>query len=458
MNLTKELLLKYNIQGPRYTSYPPATFFHDAFTASDYQNAIIESNNQDPSNISLYIHIPFCHKLCHFCGCHSIALNNQEKQIDDYIKALIKEIVNVSNFISKDRKVTQIHWGGGTPHSITETKIAEIMNVIHNQFTVATDAEIAMECNPAYTDMNFFALLKTIGFNRISLGIQDFNPEVLKKVNRDSPKISIKEIVSFLQNNNIGVNLDLIYGLPGQTVQDFFYSLEQSSEIKPDRIVTFSYAHVPWMKKSQKYLEKFEIPDPTEKFMMLLKAYDFFVSKNYIPIGMDHFALANDELSVALLNKKLHRNFQGYSTKDRTGQVYAFGVSGISQLSHVYAQNTKDTTQYIADISKNGLSIERGYLLTPDEIIIRDVITEVMCNNYLNLKTIASLHNVTSEHIKKIIRFNPDNFIELIEDGLITLNNEELTVSELGRFFIRNVAMMLDPKHESTENRYSKTV
>lgn len=458
MNLQPELLQKYNKQGPRYTSYPPATFFTNEYTDDAYRNQLLQSNESGTKNISLYFHIPFCNKLCHFCGCNSIGKPTQEDLVDAYVDAMIKETKNVAALLSSDRKVTQIHWGGGTPHSIQERQIEKIMNTVSEYFNIATDVEIAMECNPAYTELSFFDFLKNLGFNRISLGIQDFDPEVLKSVNRDASLLPVETIVKHLHTLGMTVNFDLIYGLPGQTIEHFFASIEKTLATGPDRIATFSYAHVPWVKKAQAYLEQFKMPQAEEKFMMLLKAYDIFTSSGYKAIGMDHFALQDDELYVAQINKGLHRNFQGYTTKKRSGQVYAFGVSGISQMTDSYAQNVKTINEYIKRITDTGFAVERGYILSKDEKLIREVITEIMCNKFVDFSDVANLYDISMPELKQIVNFNENDLSEFCNDGLLTFNDKSVQVTETGSFFIRNVAMLFDPQLDKKQGMYSRTV
>lgn len=458
MILSNTLLDKYNKQGPRYTSYPPATFFTNSYDTETYRSQLISSNNEPQQNISLYFHIPFCNKLCHFCGCHSIAKPTESRLVELYVDALLKEIASVSKLIDKKRLVTQIHWGGGTPHSISNSLIAQIMTCVFDTFSVDEHAEIAMECNPAYTDLDFFDFLHSLRFNRISLGIQDFSPEILSISNRDAAQYPISQIVEKLRSLGMGVNFDLIYGLPGQTKEHFFASLDATLLIRPDRIATFSYAHVPWVKKAQSYLEKYTIPQANEKFAMLMKAYNQFTRSGYEAIGMDHFALQDDELTLAQKSKTLHRNFQGYTTGEKTGQVYAFGVSGISQMTGSYAQNVKSINDYIDLISKQGFATERGYILTIEDKVIREVISEIMCNKYIDFNQIATRFSLTAEKIKQIVNFDSIDFSQFIADELIVLNNETMEVTATGGFFIRNIAMAFDPKLEIKQGMYSKTV
>lgn len=367
MIIEKDLIKKYNVSGPRYTSYPPANFFHNGFNASDYLKEIEASNVQSPENVSLYIHIPFCPQRCHFCGCSTV-IAQKRSIVERYLDALKQEIRNVSSHLNLNRKVTQIHWGGGTPNSISMTFIKDIMDYIKSIFILDKNAEIAMECSPAYLEFSHIDQLSEMGFNRVSLGIQDFREDVLKAVNRQAPRHSVKDLVNYLHIKGFrGINLDFIYGLPLQTIKSFSETLEKAIEIRPDRIVTFSYAHVPWVKQAQKQLEKIGLPGADEKMEMYLNGIEQMQKAGYTFLGIDHFVLPDDDLALAYKNKKLHRNFQGYCTLETTGQVYGFGSSSISQLWGAYAQNFKDFPKYIELIEKNGYAIERGYKLKRDD-------------------------------------------------------------------------------------------
>ena len=297
MKISSEFLNKYNVSGPRYTSYPPANFFNGDFTTADYKAQIKASNGQDPANISLYIHIPFCPQRCHFCGCTTV-IAQKKSTVERYIDAVKQEIRNVSSLIDLNRKVTQIHWGGGTPNSISMHFIREIMDCIKEIFVIDEKAEIAMECSPAYLDYTHIDQLAEMGFNRMSLGIQDFREDVLKAVNRLASKHPVKELVAYLRAKGFhGINLDFIYGLPLQTVKSFAETLRQAIDIRPDRIVTFSYAHVPWVKEAQKQLETIGLPSADEKMTMLINTIRQMEKSGYISIGIDHFALPDDELA-----------------------------------------------------------------------------------------------------------------------------------------------------------------
>ncbi|MCF6366350.1 MAG: oxygen-independent coproporphyrinogen III oxidase [Bacteroidales bacterium] len=456
--MIKDLLIKYNQPGPRYTSYPPANFFTQEFTENDYKRALKNSNGEKPESISLYFHVPFCSKMCHFCGCNTELLDNKSV-LEKYFDALVKEIDTIGQTLSKSRSVTQIHWGGGTPNSVAFRFIEKVMKKTNVHFSVSENAEIAMECSPSNLSKDYINKLRGIGFNRISLGVQDFNEDVLNAVNRALPKYPIEEIVSDIRGAGFeGINIDLIYGLPLQTKESFLNTIKQTVKIKPDRIVTFSYAHVPWVKSAQKKLEVFGLPKPEEKLDMLLTGYKELLDSGYEAIGMDHFALPGDELAVAKRQKLLHRNFQGYCTKETTGQVYAFGSTGISQMQGAYSQNTKSTLQYIKLVSESGFAVERGYTLSKEEKIIKEMINEIMCNGVLDFNEFAKEQNTSADTIKKICNFDEKKLSKFISDGLMSYSNNKLIVTETGMMVVRNIAMSFDPNLTKNLNMYSKTI
>lgn len=458
MSVSGEFFNKYNVSGPRYTSYPPANFFNNTFAVSDYIIELKESNTQTPKDISIYIHIPFCPCRCHFCGCSTV-IAQKKSVVERYIDAMKVEITNVSSHLNLQRKVTQIHWGGGTPNSIEMRFIREIMDHIRSIFTISDQAEIAMECSPAYLEFSDIDELAEMGFNRMSLGIQDFRADVLKVVNRMGPKYPVNEVVDYLRTKGFrGINLDFIYGLPLQTPESFTETLKQAIAIRPDRIVTFSYAHVPWVKKAQKQLEKIGLPGPEEKMEMLVNSIAQLEEAGYISIGIDHFVLPDDDLAIAFQEKKLHRNFQGYCTLETTGQVYGFGASSIGQFWGAYAQNIKEFPKYIEAIEESGYAIERGYKLTKEEQIIRTIVNSIMCNGKLVFEDIAVQFDLTSDAIKELVRFDPSNFQDFIDDGLMVLHDSRIQVLDKGFIFARNIAMALDPAYNQEENIYSKTV
>jgi oxygen-independent coproporphyrinogen-3 oxidase len=457
--INRELLEKYNNPVPRYTSYPPANFFTEEFGPADFLKAVDDSNQWNPQNISIYIHIPFCLKMCFFCGCNSYALR-QAEVVEAYHKALIQEIRMVTSRLGKNRKVSQIHYGGGTPNAIPFEYLQEINELLFSTFEFIPEPEIAIEVNPAYLTYEQMTGLKNAGFNRFSLGIQDFNNEVLDAVNREKAALPVADIISFLKKDSPGmaVNLDFIYGLPKQTAVNFSETIRKAIELKPDRLVTFSYAHVPWVSKIQKKLEKEGLPAPDEKIKMYEAAFSLMTQSGYEAIGMDHYALNNDELSLARRNKQLHRNFQGYCTRRTTGQVYAFGVTGISQLEGVYAQNTKSIDEYIAKINKGELTTIKGYSLSRQQIVVREVITELMCNEQIVWSSLGEILGMSSDEIKSQTTYNPELLQQFATDGLITLSGERIQITEDGQLFIRNVAASFDPLIQAGQTNFSKPV
>jgi oxygen-independent coproporphyrinogen-3 oxidase len=444
---------------PRYTSYPPAYYFHDYFSADDYIMAIKNSISEWPAIISIYIHIPFCNKLCYFCGCNS-HLTRDTNKINNYTEALKKEILMVKKLLDPSRKVSQVHWGGGTPNSLPAYMVAGIMELIKDNFSFTEQPEIAIECHPALLDESYIQKLITAGFNRFSLGIQDFREDVLANVNRDAPKIPVEKIVSEIKSyEGTGVNLDFIYGLPFQTINTFSETIEKAVKISPDRLVTFSYAHVPWIKKAQKILESKGLPEAKEKLGMFKAGYEILTANGYTPIGLDHYAKNDDELSIALKNRKLHRNFQGYCTRETTGQVYAFGATGISQLETVYAQNEKDPYKYTDIMNSGNFATAKGYKVSLKEKIIRHVITEIMCNEYVSLQEAGDIFKMPVEKIQTIIGFSEKNFEDLVKDGLLEIEDDIVfKVTERGRFFIRIIASKFDPQLKSDTGRFSKSL
>ena len=458
MEVDPKIIEKYDRPGPRYTSYPPATQFREGFTEKEYIEAVEQSNHMTPKGISLYVHVPFCPKLCHFCGCNTQA-GRDPVLIRQYFDALVIEIDRLAAHMDRDRPVTQIHWGGGTPNSVEPALVEKIMDRFNHWFRFSGDPEIAMECNPAYLDPGDIDGLSNMGFNRISLGIQDFNESVLRIVNRTPSRLPVGELVQYIRHyTGAKVNLDFIYGLPGQTVDSYLETLSEAASIRPDRLVTFSYAHIPWVKKNQKILENRGIPGADMKMKMLLRGYEFLTGAGYDPIGMDHFALPGDELAEAFRERSLHRNFQGYCTSKHTGQVYAFGASAISQLQHAYIQNTKDASHYIQHLGKGKLPVAKGYFLNEKEQKIRQVINQMMCNGQLELELEAARLGMDLQDLKVLLDYSEENFAELERDGLIDREGNNITATTLGMLLIRVIARELDPGYVSYQKRFSKTI
>ena len=458
MKIDNKLLNKYNKKGPRYTSYPPATHFSEKYDDKDFINSVIKSNNENPQNVSIYIHIPFCPQICHFCGCTTES-GFTKPFLERYVDALIKEIEFVSKYINNDRKLTQIHWGGGTPNAISLKYIQRITEKILMCFNLNDEYEMAIECSPAHLDYRHIELLKSYGFNRISLGIQDFDGKVLDAINRRRPKRPISKMVEKIHSEGFrGTNIDLVYGLPLQTVKNFNKTIEKAIDLNTDRIVTFSYAHVPSILPRQKILETIGFPSAEEKAEMYNNAYKKFTEAGYVPIGMDHFCRPDDEFYLALNNNQLHRNFQGYCTTRTTGQVYGFGASSISQLFSAYSQNVKNAAQYIKMINEKNTAVLRGYNLERNEKIIRDVINSVMCNYYVDFSEIAKKYESDSDEIKEIVGFDNEKFKDFVDLNFMKIVNDKIIIYDSARLYIRNIAMEFDPLLNKKIGTYSKTI
>lgn len=455
--MKQELLNKYSIPVPRYTSYPPANFFNESFTADSYKEAIIQSNKQNPQHISIYIHIPFCYHMCYYCGCNSQLLKDKNV-VKEYIETLKKEIRMVLPLLDHSRKISQIHYGGGTPTSQPVSVIKEINRIILSEFECIENPEIAIECHPGYLDEDYWNDLIDAGFNRISIGIQDFNEEVLKASARKSSRMAIEDIIHILRSKGISVNMDFIYGLPLQTPESFADTIRKAISLKPDRIVTFSYAHVPWVNELQKNLEKIGLPSVSTKNEIYETAKKLLIDAGYKTIGLDHFVLANDELYEALQTKSLHRNFQGYCTRRTTGQVYAFGNTGISQLSTAYSQNAKDLSTYISSVNEGKYPITKGYILNKEEQITREVIASLMCNYTASWSDIATRMNMSEKEVRNALNYNKEQLCDFQKDGIIEFSEDHITVLPEAALFVRNVAASLDKLMVNNEKRYSKSV
>ena len=454
--MNETLFKKYNVPVPRYTSYPTANEF-EPFDAPRYLKAVETSNDAAADNISFYIHVPFCRHLCHYCGCNSVAMA-QPKRIEEYFETLHKEIDLLLPHLRKDRRISQIHYGGGSPSSMPLALIRGINEHLLSAFSTIDKPEIAIECHPGYLESNDWQYLLDSGFNRFSLGIQDFNTDVLRTVNRRPSLLPVADIMEILRKGGTKVNFDFIYGLPKQTTTEFVSTIQTAISLLPDRLVTFSYAHLPSLFKRQMILEKAGLPLQTEKLKMFEEASKMLQSAGYVPIGMDHFVLPDDDLNVALQHHTLHRNFQGYCPRRITAQVYAFGVSGISQLDAAYAQNTKDISAYMAQVNAGQMPIQRGYALAPWQRITREVIECIMCNNAINWHDMAQRLHVSVDEIKQAIHYNEAELQTLQADGLIAFDADSVEMTPDGLPFVRNVAAAFDPMMRHNHRLFSKPV
>ncbi len=435
-----EILKKYNQPGPRYTSYPTAPLFSQDFTARDFTREIIETNAENKADISLYFHFPFCESLCYFCGCNML-VSRDRSLIHEYNERLKKEIETISPFISKKRKVSQMHWGGGTPSYLTPEEIRDVGEFINSKFRFASDIEASVEIDPRGLTFEHLKAFREIGFNRTSLGVQDFNPQVQETINRIQPEGITRQTILWARELGFGsINLDLIYGLPFQTLETFKETVEKVIEISPDRIAVFNYAHVPWLKKHQNIFKTETMPSPDERLVILKQTIEQLVQNGYEYIGLDHFAKPADELAVAQKNNTLYRNFQGYSTRAGT-DVYAFGVSAISQFQNIYAQNLKNIKDYYERVETDEAATNVGYRMTFDDHVRKETIMQLMCHLQIDKRAIEQKFGIDFEHYFAADLPKLDLFIA---DELLENNSERIFIKGAGKLIIRNVAMCFD--------------
>lgn len=430
------LIQKYNHSGPRYTSYPTALEFNENYTNDDF---IAAAARYPERPLSLYVHIPFCHKLCYFCGCNKVITRHRHK-VEIYLDYLEREIKSRAPLF-KNRLVTQIHWGGGTPTYLDEDQSARLMQMLRSHFDVSEEAEISIEMDPREIELDMLDHLRAIGFNRISMGIQDFDKEVQKLVNREQDEEFIFALMKRAKELGfVSTNVDLIYGLPKQNVESFMYTLERVVELNPDRMSVFNYAHLPSRFAAQVKIKEEMLPAPETKLTILQKSIEFLGENGYKFIGMDHFAKPDDELAVAQEKGILHRNFQGYTTQEEC-DLLGMGVSAISLLGDTYAQNQKDLQKYYADVEERGIALHKGIALTQDDCIRRDVIKALICNFKLDFATIEQQYGIdfNSYFAEDLTFLKP-----LAEDGLLTINENGIVVSPRGRLLIRNICLCFD--------------
>lgn len=451
------MIRKYDTPGPRYTSYPTAPQFHEGFTADDYLTEITQTNYGEPERgLSLYFHLPYCDTLCYFCGCNMIITRNRSR-VGGYVDYVKKEIDLLRSYILPTRPVNQLHWGGGTPTHLNPDEIADLAAYIHTSFPVAADAENSCEIDPRGLTFNHLKALRENGFNRISMGVQDFDERVQRAVNRIQPLDITRQTIDWVRELNYNsINLDLIYGLPFQTAETFRDTVAKTIELNPDRIAVFNYAHVPWMKKHMGLIRAEDIPAAEVKLEILKMTIEMLTDAGYDFIGMDHFAKPNDELAIALREKKLYRNFQGYSTR-AGNDLYAFGITAISQLENIYVQNVKTEKEYYTAIDNERLPVLKGYRLTEDDHLRRYVIMHLMCDFELDMKSVEDKFSINfAEYFKTGL----EGLTKFTEDGLVTVADNKITVSPFGKMFIRNIAMNFDGFLERKEDkaRYSRTV
>jgi oxygen-independent coproporphyrinogen-3 oxidase len=450
-----DLVQKYNIAGPRYTSYPPATKFTRDLSWPQLADRILR-NNRSERDLSLYFHLPFCETLCWYCGCTTVITRNHNLA-QTYLDHLEKEVAQMMTLINPSRKVVQLHWGGGTPTFLHPDEIRRLGGMIRQRFVFSDDAEAGVEIDPRRLTRDHLVALREVGFNRLSIGVQDFDPKVQRAVHRIQPRELTQQAMSWARELGFrSINFDLIYGLPNQTVESFGRTLDGVLELKPDRLAVFSYAHVPWVKPAQRILEHKALPSPAVKLQLLKSIIERLTDENrYICIGMDHFAQPNDELAVAQRKKQLQRNFQGYSTH-ADADIYSFGMSSISQIPDAYWQNEKDLVQYYAKLGAGNVPLAGGYLLSDEDKIRREVIMRLMCDLSLDFAEMSQRLNInfTSHFERELERID-----DFVSDSLVRWTHDGFEVTDRGRLFIRNLAMCFDPTLAVRNGRqHSRTI
>lgn len=454
--ISEAFLEKYNRPGPRYTSYPTAPVWQDNFGPDDVEQ-FYATANAARTPVSLYMHLPFCESLCLFCACN-VVITKDHTVAPPYIQTLEREIEHVSRFVSRERPVAQFHWGGGTPTYLTPPQMEQLFRYTAERFTFAPDAEIGVEIDPRVTSQAHLETLRKLGFNRLSMGIQDFHPEVQELIHRMQPLEMTRELIEGARRLGFdSINVDLIYGLPLQTAERFAHTVAQVITLAPDRVAMFSYAHVPWLRKQQGALAA-RLPEGMEKFRIFRAGLERFLGAGYLYIGMDHFARPNDELAVAQRERTLHRNFQGYTTK-AGADLYGMGVSSISGIGACYAQNDRGVETYRERVEKRGIATMRGYRLSEEDLLRRAVISRILCHGVLHKSEIEREFGIAFEE-----KFSAemDRLAPFVSDGLLEMDGGVIRATLLGRIFIRNIAMVFDTYLEAqkadTRPLFSKTL
>ncbi|MFS1923530.1 oxygen-independent coproporphyrinogen III oxidase [Vibrio lentus] len=448
----QEILNKYNYSGPRYTSYPTALEFHEAFTVADYDMACTQYPERP---LSLYVHIPFCHKLCYYCGCNKVITRHSHKA-DEYLDVIEHEIRQRASLLN-GREVTQLHFGGGTPTFLTKAQITRLMQILRDEFNFTADAEISIEVDPREIELDVLDHLRGEGFNRLSIGVQDFNKEVQKLVNREQDEEFIIAMVQRAKELGFrSTNLDLIYGLPKQTQALFAETLKQVLEMKPGRLSVFNYAHMPQLFAAQRKIKDEDLPEPKEKMAILQDTIETLTGAGYQFIGMDHFALPEDELAVAQREGILHRNFQGYTTQGEADLI-GFGVSAISMVGDAYAQNQKELKKYYAQVNDLRHALWKGVALDSDDLLRREVIKQLICNFKLDKTMIESEFSV---NFNRYFKEDLGLLQTFINDELVEVDDKEIRVTLRGRLLIRNICMCFDKylRAKARQQQFSRVI
>jgi oxygen-independent coproporphyrinogen-3 oxidase len=454
-----DLIKRYDQSGPRYTSYPTVAQFHDRITEEDYRRWAQHSNEDPiPRGLSLYLHIPFCDTVCFYCACNKVVTKNHDRATP-YLDHLYHEIAMQSVLFDRDRTVEQLHWGGGTPTFLDPDQMRSLMDVVRRHFSLRDDdkGEYSIEIDPRSVDYEKLRTLRTIGFNRVSLGVQDFNPKVQKAVNRIQGEDQTREVCLAARDMGFkSINMDLMYGLPFQSVESYQDTLERAIAMGPDRLAIYNYAHLPERFKPQRRIQDEDLPTADEKLDILQATIEFLTNAGYVYIGMDHFAKPDDELAMAQRQGTLHRNFQGYSTHADCDLV-GMGVSAIGKVCDNYSQSVRDLEEYYRLIDAGRLPLERGIELEPDDLLRREAIIQLMCHFFLDMKALEDKWQFNYKlHFGKEL----EDLKTMQADGLLTIKDDILTVLPAGRLLVRNICMVFDKylRDNKTRVRFSKVI
>jgi oxygen-independent coproporphyrinogen-3 oxidase len=439
--LSVDLLGRYDRPGPRYTSYPTAVEFHEGFDAAAYAAHLARASHDVHLPLSLYVHLPFCEERCTFCGC-TVVITRKREIAARYLDYLRRELALVARSLGGRRRIVQYHWGGGTPTYLSVDQMQTLHAAVADHFEILPDAEVAIEVDPRVTSVEQLETLRRMGFNRLSMGVQDFTPEVQAAVNRIQPEDVTRRL--FDEARRLGfesINIDLIYGLPLQTPASFGRAVDAVVAMRPDRAAVYSYAHVPWIRPHQRRIPPDTLPSGPGKLELFFEAMDRFLAAGYLQIGMDHFAHADDEIARAAVAGTLHRNFMGYTTRPAPDLV-GVGLSAIGDAGGAFAQNVKKLSTYYAALDEGRFATERGYALDDDDRIRRHVIAELMCNFRIDRRGVEDRFGVPFGAY-----FAREEAVlagEMSADGLVEVGSDRITVTPLGRLLVRNVAMVFD--------------
>lgn len=466
LEVPKELLERYATSAPRYTSYPTAVDWETdpgkAFDPADYPARLAAAADARPDEaLSLYTHVPYCAELCLFCGCN-VQISRSDERRERYLGAVEAELARLGETGIGRREVQQFHWGGGTPTSLSPSQLERLFSAITSRFDLAAGAEVSIEVDPRVTTLEQVDVLASLGFNRISMGIQDFDPEVQKAIKRVQSEELTRGVIDRARAKGMGsVNVDLIYGLPHQTRAGFADTVERVLDIRPERVALFHYAHVPWMKSHQSAMDVDAMPGAAEKLDIFSDAIAAFDAAGYVYLGLDHFALPDDELSLAAKEGTLHRNFMGYTTQ-RGREMVSLGVSSIGEIDGVYVQNIANEPEYVTLAHERGFATYRGHDMSAEDELRRDVILELMCNGRIGRPAIEERHGID---FGETFALELEGLEPLVADGLLTVSSQELRLTAIGQILMRNVAAVFDrymrerkARGQSGSGTFSKTL